>query len=368
MSAMVRGCGAGVSSCRQQARWLGSTGGWFAAVYRSIDAIPSPFRPHCPLESASRWVAVLIGARVACLVHSVCFWTFCRTHCIHPPTPTPLEASTQLNQLDMAGMGTHTSAWTSPRTTTAAGETFRHCAVHALCRRPRHMVMGKLEDPQCPTPPPVPLIALAGHLTVRLVSRKDATPLLSQVGSWRRQPGRPGLRSVHSLPSAPRVWGGAAFNVHISCILVLLLTLSPALCSPPSAGIRQAGQTLCVVAPWAAARPAAEDVLPCTAIIIRAPCGAYLPPACRPGASTAILAGTCLVRPAIPVDQLASLLPPPPPPPYKLPQHRTPAEQAAAAEAGRPGRPCAFPAMTAGPLPLSVIAVQPPRYRLALQG
>ncbi|KAL4430686.1 hypothetical protein ABPG75_005942 [Micractinium tetrahymenae] len=41
--------------------------------------------------------------------------------------------------------------------------------------------------------------------------------------------------------------------------------------------------------------------------------------------------------------------------PYKVPQRRTWAEQAAAAEAGRPGRPCAWPQLTAGPQRLTAV-------------
>ncbi|KAL4437034.1 hypothetical protein ABPG75_004173 [Micractinium tetrahymenae] len=54
--------------------------------------------------------------------------------------------------------------------------------------------------------------------------------------------------------------------------------------------------------------------------------------------------------------------------PYKVPQHSTWAEQAAAAEAGRPRRPCAWPQLTAGPQRLTAVwdAAPCPIYRMAL--
>ncbi len=77
-----------------------------------------------------------------------------------------------------------------------------------------------------------------------------------------------------------------------------------------------------------------------------------------------MLEGIRLVLPPFPSATPA----PPPPPPYTVPQRRSPGEEAAAAQAGRPGCPCDFPALTAGPLPLAVVAIQPPLYLLALQG
>ncbi len=96
----------------------------------------------------------------------------------------------------------------------------------------------------------------------------------------------------------------------------------------------------------------AEDVAP------RLP-AAYLPPARREGATATILAGCALAypAPAQPAQRPAAYVPP----------HRGTAEQqAAVAEAGRPGRICAWPYLTAGPLPQPAAEAPLPLYRLAL--
>ena len=85
----------------------------------------------------------------------------------------------------------------------------------------------------------------------------------------------------------------------------------------------------------------------------------YIPPTRREGATAAILAGCPLAypAPAHPAQQPAAYVPP----------HRRTAEQhAATAEAGRPGRPCPFPYLTAGPLPQPAAEAPWPLYRLAL--
>ena len=104
----------------------------------------------------------------------------------------------------------------------------------------------------------------------------------------------------------------------------------------------------------------AEDVAP---RMPAAPSAApYLPPARRESATAAVLAGYALAyptlaQPAQPAQQPAAYVPP----------HRRTAEQhAAAAEAGRPGRPCPFPFLTAGPLPQPAAEAPWPLYRLAL--
>ena len=103
----------------------------------------------------------------------------------------------------------------------------------------------------------------------------------------------------------------------------------------------------------------AEDVAP------RTPAAAattpYLPPARREGATSAVLAGCALAYPA--PAQPASIQPRAA---YVPPHRRTPEQQAAAAEAGRPGRPGPFPYLTAGPLPQPPAEAPWPLYRLAL--
>ncbi|PRW57659.1 hypothetical protein C2E21_3710 [Chlorella sorokiniana] len=84
----------------------------------------------------------------------------------------------------------------------------------------------------------------------------------------------------------------------------------------------------------------------------------YVPPALRPGAEAATLAGCPMPHPAAPVPVCR-------PAAYVPPYRRTAEQQAAAAAAPRPGRPGLFPALAAGPQP----APQPaplPLYRQAL--
>ena len=112
-----------------------------------------------------------------------------------------------------------------------------------------------------------------------------------------------------------------------------------------------------------------DDTAP-AADMHQATTSAYLPPARRLGASPASLAGhvyptwsiadICCRHQAPAVEAPAAYVPP---------QRRTPAEQAVAATAGRPGRPCAFPALTAGPLPERPAPLPAaPMYLMALQG
>ena len=115
--------------------------------------------------------------------------------------------------------------------------------------------------------------------------------------------------------------------------------------------------------------PACDVPAPAADIHQAATC-AYLPPARRLGASPAFLAGhvyptwsiadNCRQHQAPAVEAPAAYVPP---------QRRTPAEQAVAATAGCPGRPCAFPALTAGPLPEAPAPLPAaPMYLMALQG
>ena len=105
----------------------------------------------------------------------------------------------------------------------------------------------------------------------------------------------------------------------------------------------------------------AEDVAPRTPAAAPAATTPYLPPARREGATSAVLAGCALAYPAPAqpayTQPLAAYVPP---------HRRTTEQQAAAAEAGRPGRPGPFPYLTAGPLPLPAAEAPWPLYRLAL--
>ena len=149
--------------------------------------------------------------------------------------------------------------------------------------------------------------------------------------------------------------------VHLDTALAALLDAAafPALPGrSPAAPHALAGAWAARQQPAAsAAAPSAdaEDVLPKAA----APAGPYLPPALRPEAGAATLAGCCLPRPA------AAPQPAPRPAPYVPPHRRTAEQQAAAAAAPRPGRPFPFPALTAGPQPLPQLPPLP-LYRLAL--
>ena len=97
----------------------------------------------------------------------------------------------------------------------------------------------------------------------------------------------------------------------------------------------------------------AIDVVPKAA----APAQPYMPPALRSCASPATLAGCSMPRPAAPTAAC--------PAPYVPPHRRITEQRAAAAAAPRPGRPCPFPALTAGPQPAPLPAPLP-LYRLAL--
>ena len=117
------------------------------------------------------------------------------------------------------------------------------------------------------------------------------------------------------------------------------------------------------------AAPAASQHLDCSADaedVQPRPVARYVSPARRACASTTILSGCRLVqsRPAAPA-------PTPKPAPFVPPQRRTPAQQTAAQEAGRPGKLCAWPLLTAGPCtaPCSAAAEAPrPAYLIALRG
>ena len=84
-----------------------------------------------------------------------------------------------------------------------------------------------------------------------------------------------------------------------------------------------------------------------------APCLAYCPPARRPGASPAVLAGCRLPHPVFEActATATAAATTAPLPAYVPPQRRTAEQAAAAAAAPRPGRPCAFPSLTANPQP-----------------
>lgn len=106
---------------------------------------------------------------------------------------------------------------------------------------------------------------------------------------------------------------------------------------------------------------------------------AYLPPALRASTCAAMLAGCPYTRPAMPNPLAAArqaCLPvaapePLPAVPYKLPQRRSAEEQAAIEAAGRPGRPCPFPLLVAGPLLPPLAATAPaaiPSFLQACRG
>jgi hypothetical protein len=148
------------------------------------------------------------------------------------------------------------------------------------------------------------------------------------------------------------------------------LTPSPAACEAPS-------RPCCC-------QDDAEDVLPraslpttttgtmCTAPPPHTVSAAYLPPARRAGASATLWAGCRITYPSLEAHLCHCLAPAAVVAPYKPPQRRTAEEQAAAAAAPRPGRPCAFPQLLAGPQP-EALACTPsqlptPRYLMALLG
>ena len=97
-----------------------------------------------------------------------------------------------------------------------------------------------------------------------------------------------------------------------------------------------------------------------TAASSSAPCLAYSPPARRPGASPAVLAGCRLPHPVVEAQEACAATTTTattaPVPAYEPPQRRTAEQAAAAAAAPRPGRPCAFPTLTAGPQPQPSVA------------
>ena len=124
-----------------------------------------------------------------------------------------------------------------------------------------------------------------------------------------------------------------------------------ALANAPLAGAWAARQKSQLIA---TASTDAIDVQPKAA----APAPPYVPPALRPSAGAATLAGCPMPCPASPTPVLRTQ-------PYVPPYRRTAEQQAAAAAAPRPGRPCPFPSLTAGPLPAPLPAPLP-HYRLAL--
>ena len=107
----------------------------------------------------------------------------------------------------------------------------------------------------------------------------------------------------------------------------------------------------------------AEEVAPHTLL----PAAAYLAPALRANASAATVAG----RPYPRLAAMAVAVPAAHPAPYTLPQRRTAEQQAAVEAAGRPGRPCPYPLLVAGPQ-LPAVAAAPaaarPSILLACQG
>ena len=132
-----------------------------------------------------------------------------------------------------------------------------------------------------------------------------------------------------------------------------VIAIRPATLSGPWAARQQVA-----AAPAPALSADAEDVAPRLPAASATP---YILPARREGATPAILAGCALAYPTAAQPQPAAC-----PAPYVPPHCRTIKQQAAAAEAGRPGRICAFPCLTAGPLPQPSAEVPLPLYRLAL--
>ena len=108
-------------------------------------------------------------------------------------------------------------------------------------------------------------------------------------------------------------------------------------------------------APAPALSADAEDVAP---RLPAAPTAPYILPARREGATPATLVGCALAYPTAAQPALC-------PARYVPPHRRTAEQQAAAAEAGRPGRICAYPCLTAGPMPQSRAEAPLPLYRLA---
>ncbi|KAI7838727.1 hypothetical protein COHA_007523 [Chlorella ohadii] len=131
----------------------------------------------------------------------------------------------------------------------------------------------------------------------------------------------------------------------------------------PALGGRTPAAPASLTGAWAARQqPQTIDTVSTDAIDVQpkaaAPAQPYVPPALRPGAGAATLAGCPLPRPIAPTPAPCTA-------PYIPPYRRTAEQQAAAAAAPRPGRPCAFPALTAGPVSASLPAALP-LYRLAL--
>ena len=168
--------------------------------------------------------------------------------------------------------------------------------------------------------------------------------------------------------SLPHTVSSCITALHVDAALADLGTpstfppLPPVMATCPAtlAGIwaaRQQAASSIAVPTFAGLSADAEDVAPRLPAVPSAT--PYLPPARREGATTAVLAGCALAypAPAQPAQQPAAYVPP---------HRRTAEQQAAVAEAGRPGRPCPFPYLSAGPLTQPAVEAPWPLYRLAL--
>ena len=178
----------------------------------------------------------------------------------------------------------------------------------------------------------------------------------------------PPLSALQTTRSLPHIASSRIIAVHVDAALAELGALAA---FPPLPRVI-ATRPATLAGAWAAFQPGAscitvpttpdlsadaEDVAP---RMHAAPTATpYRPPASREGATAVILAGCPLAypAPAQPAQQPAAYVPP---------HRRTAEQQAAAAEAGRPGRPCPFPYLNTGPLPQPSAEVPWPLYRLAL--
>lgn len=205
----------------------------------------------------------------------------------------------------------------------------------------------QLADP--PVPLPLARHLLPVHLPCLTTARTcpPPTPPLAQACNTRALPHASSSRisAVHADAALADLAAPTAFPP-----LPRLRAVAPATLAGAWALRQQAA------APAPALSADAEDVAPRPPVATAAP---YVLPARRQGAPAAILAGCALAYPAL--AQPAQR-----PAPYVAPHRRTTEQQVAAAEAGRPGRICAFPSLTAGPLPQPAAEAPLPLYRLAL--
>ncbi|KAI7838719.1 hypothetical protein COHA_007515 [Chlorella ohadii] len=190
-----------------------------------------------------------------------------------------------------------------------------------------------------------------------------STAVRAKVGVQTRNAAAPMLRAQANKKEYARTLSHCDSGCIAAVHPVQAAAALTAACAFPSLGGRAPAAPAPLAGAWAARQKSqlisavstdAIDVQPKAAV----PAQPYVPPALRPGAGAATLAGCPMPRPIAPTPAPCTA-------PYTPPYRRTAEQQAAAATASRPGRPCAFPALTAGPLP-GPLPAPLPLYRLAL--